>query len=433
MNKPKVKLTKITVDTFGFSRGAAAARNFSYEINGKKRPEDIQIKKTQKLVGYRNSVSYANDMVVRIYEDIWIDKDGIEVEPEFLIDGKLPKYGFLGYYLLSKDILSLQELDELELKVRFIGVYDTVSSYEEFDDMDALERIGVRGLVHSTMGSSHYFGNDVEQLQLKNPGPYSRAVHFDIGGAYENGTEIVDEIETSNNKLSWFLEKRRQELIDQYWYNDEQIEIKKGFLNVITLGSVYRKITGTRFLRKEYSYIPLQFMEELGEKYFKHQLISEIESTFSIDEDEYLRLAKRYLYEYVCENEGAPWYFKSDEVLEQEKRLKQILEENQNKDKNELLKEKITVVPDNLRINIKPIPIEISPKVSFPIEKKEEPFDLQNVDEKGDEIVTLEELVIETYSRQKLLRILRNRYLHWSANRDWADMDPNNDYKRKIY
>ena len=31
---------------------------------------------------------------------------------------------------------------------------------------------------------------------------------------------------------------------------------------------------------------------------------------------------------------------------------------------------------------------------------------------------------------QKLLRLLRNKFFHWSANRDWAGMDPNNDRKR---
>lgn len=132
----------------------------------------------------------------------------------------------MGYYLLSKSIVNKEELEDLELDVRFIGVYDTVSSYEEFGDMGTAERLGYRGIVHATFGSSWNFGDDVEQLQLINPGPYFKAVHFtamnehrenfsltkfpgsiekefpgvhcDIGGAYENGTEIVDEIEVAN-------------------------------------------------------------------------------------------------------------------------------------------------------------------------------------------------------------------------------------------
>lgn len=38
--------------------------------------------------------------------------------------------------------------------------------------------------------------------------------------------------------------------------------------------------------------------------------------------------------------------------------------------------------------------------------------------------------MIET---QDILRILRNKYLHWSANRDWFAMEPTPDRIRKEY
>lgn len=442
------KLKKISIDIFGFSRGAAAARNFSYEINGNKRPEDIEIKTARKLVGYRNSRSYGNDGVIPEYETIWIDKDKTEVDPDFLVDGKLPKFGFLGYYLLSKDILTKEELNNLDLQVRFIGVYDTVSSYEEFGDMGTAKRVGVKGAVHSTMGSGHYFGNDVEQLQLKNPGPFLKAVHFtamnehrenfsltkfpgsmekefpgvhcDIGGAYESGMEVVDEIETSNHKPLWFLNKRRQHLIDEHWFTDEQIEINNKLWNALTMGTVYRKITGKRFLRKEYSYIPLHFMEKLGENHYAHQVILSTENTFSIESDQYLPSAKNYLYHYVFEN-GEKWNFKTDEQVKQERELKEI----------ERLKEQTpTAVVDN--VYVKP-PLEVPvllPKSEQEIIKNEPKFD-----ENGNEIktVNIEGVTVTGYSKQTLLRILRNKYLHWSANRDWLGMDPNSNYERQIY
>ena len=49
------------------------------------------------------------------------------------------------------------------------------------------------------------------------------------------------------------------------------------------------------------------------------------------------------------------------------------------------------------------------------------------------------EINLDIYSRnsvfeeQKILRILRNKYLHWSANRDWFGMQPTSDRKRKEY
>ncbi len=258
------QFTKIYIDTFGFSRGAAAARNFAYEINGKKRAKDVEIRKSRKVVGYTQFNSPEGPVMVPEYGDIWLDKDDTEVDPQYIIDGKLPKFGFLGYYLLSKDILTKEELEDLELDVRFIGVYDTVSSYEEYGDMGGMRRVGWEGMKHSVLGPKYNFGDDVEQLQLLNPGSYFKAVHFtaenehrenfsltrfpgsiekefpgvhcDIGGAYESGKETVDEIETSNHKPVWFLNKRRQQLIDEHWFNKDQIEINNSFLNVLTMG-----------------------------------------------------------------------------------------------------------------------------------------------------------------------------------------------------
>ncbi|MDR6545383.1 hypothetical protein J2810_001430 [Chryseobacterium rhizosphaerae] len=423
--RDKKGLTKITIDTFGFSRGAAAARNFAYEINGRKRAKDIEIKKSRKIIGYTQMDSSEGPITVPEYGDIWIDKDDTEVDPRYIKDGKLPKFGFLGYYLLSKRILSEQQLEDLELDVRFIGVYDTVSSYEEFGDMGGMRRVGWEGMKHSTLGSAYNFGDDVEQLQLLNPGSYFKAVHFtaanehrenfsltrfpgsiekefpgvhcDIGGAYENGMEKVDEIETSNHKPVWFLNKRRQQLIDEHWYDEEQIEINNSFLNFITAGSVYRKITGTRFLRKEYSYILLHFMEEHGKNLYDHQLVMKTETTYSIENDKYLPHAKDLLHGYVFEKDEK-WNFKTDEQVEKEKQeraLQRLLD---------------------------PEPVQ-----------EQSPDEM--VDENGNKIktTTLEEVTVTSYHPQTLLRIIRNKYLHWSANRDWMGMDPNNDYQRVIY
>lgn len=419
------QITKIYIDTFGFSRGAAAARNFAYEINGKKRAKDVEIRKSRKVVGYTQFNSPEGPVMVPEYGDIWLDKDDTEVDPQYIIDGKLPKFGFLGYYLLSKDILTKEELEDLELDVRFIGVYDTVSSYEEYGDMGGMRRVGWEGMKHSVLGPKYNFGDDVEQLQLLNPGSYFKAVHFtaenehrenfsltrfpgsiekefpgvhcDIGGAYESGKETVDEIETSNHKPVWFLNKRRQQLIDEHWFNKDQIEINNSFLNVLTMGAVYRKITGIRFLRKEYSYIPLQFMEELGKNLYDHQLNIKTETTYSIEHDNYLNQAKDILHHYVFDG-GEKWNFKPDEVVEKERQ------------------ERARARLENPEPVQEPIPDEVVDKDGNIIKTK-----------------TLQEVVVTAYHPQTLLRIIRNKYLHWSANRDWMGMDPNNDYQRRIY
>ena len=132
------EIIEITLDVFGFSRGAAAARNFLYEVNvSNKREEDTKITKSKKYVGtHLEETSYytysTNDIIaekqfVREYEDILLDKDNVEVDPQYLIDGKMPKYGYLGYYLLEK--VKPEVLDRIRLNIRFVGLYDTVSSY----------------------------------------------------------------------------------------------------------------------------------------------------------------------------------------------------------------------------------------------------------------------------------------------------------------
>ncbi|KIA85061.1 hypothetical protein SAMN05421876_1241 [Kaistella jeonii] len=73
----------------------------------------------------------------------------------------------------------------------------------------------------------------------------------------------------------------KQYLINEYCYKDEQLEIlKDNMISALPGGKIYRKVApllnykrlqGTRFIKKEYSYIPLQFME----KFFREQLAGE--------------------------------------------------------------------------------------------------------------------------------------------------------------
>lgn len=461
-NKGK-KLSQITIDISGFSRGAAAARNFVYEVNCKnKRPQDVATKTKRVKDGYtieNISPNYGNDFqtqrMVPVYKTIYLDKDKIEVDPKYLDNDKMPKFGFLGYYLLSKGILSPQELEDLTLNIRFIGVYETVSSYEEFGDMGAPKRVGVKGAVHSIRGSQYYFGNDVEQLQLNNLGGYAEAVHFtamdehrenfdltrfpgsteknfpgvhcDIGGAYITGTEIVDEIETSNHKPLWFLNNLRQHLINEHWYKDEQIVINNKFLNAITFGSYYRKITGTRFLKKEYSYIPLHFMEGYCLKHMKDNMIEGAYPTTSYPIDDHvLSSAKNYLQGYL-DGEVPEWNFVSDEILAQRRRAKE---------ERERLEKELEEMRNGKMPSQKPVYDNLDPKIYLPtpvpvLEKL--PVASApgiTIDENGNKIQTLEEVTVIGYNEQSLLRKIRNEYLHWSANRDWLGMDPAKNYER---
>ncbi len=468
-NKKEGKAIKsVTLDVFGFSRGAAAARNFVYEVKGKKREEDLKIQKKREVVGYKQNTfrNYGNDYQtsVPVYSDNYYDKDDVKIERlDCLDNGKMPKFGYLGYYLLKQG-LTKEELQEISLRIRFIGVYDTVSSYEEFgDDFSSV----VKGIRHSV---ASYFENDVEQLQLNNLGNFVKAVHYtamdehrqnfaltrlkasggsckefalpgvhcDIGGAYETGLEVVDEIETSNHKPFWFLSKYREELIEKGWFSEEQLTINNKFLNFLTKGIWHRKLTGKRFLKKEYSYIPLHFMEQellSCPTTSKHIMILETTSEYSIDNEGLLIQAKNYLQKHTIEG-NKKWELLTEKELNARK-IKRTLEEyskdlaEQTREQAmlEFQQERQRTLTDNLAIE-KISPHRINPQIN-PQDDELKFSEIVQDDESTLPEIILEEVVV--YSDQALLKKLRNQYFHWSANRDWLGMDPTSDRKRIIY
>lgn len=471
----KSKLTKITIDVFGFSRGAAAARNFVHEVNvlrayqPEKKSQTIfdttyNTQNNVEVVGLPNQRN-AKPEVVHTFHD----HDGGEVQARFLRAGFLPKAGHLGYSLLSYGVLTPEELDKVHICIRFIGLFDTVSSYEpESDKMPSWLMVPAQ-LVHDQ------FNDDVEQLQLNTLGRFQQAVHFtamdehrdnfsltrlvvkgenvierdfpgvhcDVGGSYMSGTEYVDEIETSNHKRC--LEKRCQYLIDQSWFKPDEISIKEEdyhkFINAIGNETIrfiakkyvkafkknpriypntkalskiifYRKISGFRFLRKEYSYIPLHFMADLYAKPFlKDKLLTSCTDAYSIEigsgsGGDVLVNAKEYLMDTVIDKQEKWIYYSDMELKNQAAALLDVQAEE----------------PD--------IP---QPIISDKLDGNKELFKEGIL--KTDPIYAdiLNKKTSYSFAPDIVLRKLRNSFLHWSANREWFGMDQAKKYQRKEY
>lgn len=322
----------LTVDVFGFSRGAAAARHFVYEVskNGQKVPY-------------------------------------------------IAPYGNLGLEL-EKAGLTIEII-----KIRFLGLFDTVSSYSEdvrtlspdfSNDIEQLHLDTItkaKKIVHFIAQNEHreYFDltnvavdkkiNGIKQkpvyygIEKKFPG-----VHCDIGGSYENGTEKKDEILNGDEKI---LLKRKEELIAQGWFNNEQLFVVNNY-------TVSDKLSSNRFVKKTYSYIPLHFMADYG---IGDGLIidEEITKKYSISDDKLLVSVKERLKKYILED-GKPYDFKwFTKIHEKYKGVKVSDQRYQDYQKE------------------------------------------------------LEE--------QKNLRTLRNEYLHWSADYDWAGMDPRSTGVREVH
>ena len=444
-------IIKVTLDVFGFSRGAAAARNFLYEVNvSNKREEDTKLDKRFERTGER-PCNEGNRYGYNEYAYFYYDKDSVRVNIDFFEEDKWPKYGYLGYYLLKNEVHP-EVLDKIRLEIRFVGIYDTVSSYEEFGNISGLNLLD-KGIQHS---KKSFFDDDVEQLQLNNLGKFQKAVHFtamnehrenfaltkmrvenciekafpgvhcDIGGAYETGTEYVDEIDNSNHNSG--LDTFCEDLISQYWYKREQLNLS------------FFKLSGTRFLRKEYSYIPLHFMQDFFKSLLgnNHQNIITknvvIDYPISDPQDKILIKVKERLRKYVFRDENK----KEEERSEEEKEWRFIpdceIENKYNQIRDEVLME-ITQRAlkemqerdreENRRLIKESLKIRDSSNknVYFPPKKQTRDGEIN----------------AEIYSRnsvfeeQKILRILRNKYLHWSANRDWFGMQPTSDRKRKEY
>lgn len=453
-NQNKV-LTKIIFDVFGFSRGAASARNFVYEVNVKRpyKPEPFNMPD-----GYYPINPYSDGMPIQKYRNAIGDADGLEINSDVLIDGKLPRMGHLGYCILKDTDLTNKELENVSVIIRFVGIYDTVSSYGEsgnrlgeYNSMGVLEDDGFLMKALKESVSSH-FNDDVEELQLNNLGYFQKMVHFtakdehrknfaltrikqikdraieknlpgvhcDIGGAYENETEYKDEIETSNHKPLWQLKSFMKELITKGWYKDDQIEINNKFWNFLTTGLVYRKLSGTRYIKKEYSYLPLHFMEEFGDpmmktKDLKEAIIDDLTIQYSVEGNPLLEQAKNYLGGYM-KDEIPEWDYMTEEEIEQRKQdrknqenLQKLLEEIE---KTKIYQEQNATGFDGQKQYWPTMPPEMHTEAEPVLEP---------------EAVLLEEVIVTAYHPQTLLRKLRNEYFHWSASRDWFGMEPNNN------
>jgi hypothetical protein len=308
------------LDVFGFSRGAAAARVFMDEISKKPYPLSVNLKN---------------------------------------------KGGYLGYYLAKKNI----KVDLV--KVRFLGLFDTVSSYSasfsptpDFDndttELSLNNLAKAKTVMHFTAADEHRNNFSLTKTRAGKEREFP-GVHSDVGGSYNDGLEVVGVIE-KNFKEN--LEKLSEKLVNNSWYLEDQLEI--------SYFGPQHELKGTRELKKTYSYIPLHFMAEAAIAQnvpFKKEIL-EVKK-YSISNDPLLVRVKKRLHTYIF-GDAKPytlkWYGKIHEKYKGVKAGDKLYE------------------------------------------------------------VYQQELI-----EQKDLRKLRNKYLHWSADNGSLGMEPTKDRKRKTF
>jgi Uncharacterized alpha/beta hydrolase domain (DUF2235) len=456
-------ITKVTLDVFGFSRGAASARNFVYEVNHREQKKLY----APTVADIPDGVVVDNEgHIIQKFRKATVDKDLLEVDSSVvLFNGYLPPLGHLGNCLMKNKKMTLTEVGNITIEVRFLGVYESVSSYFEWgglgdytedgklvDDLwfkskGAYKKLkeggkndpfylnkeqlhlndfgNVKQIVHFTAQDEHRVNFDLTLMpganKAKSESGYKiveknfPGVHCDIGGAYENESEKKLEIETSNHQKD--LDGFRQTLINEKWFSDEQIWKKEDTLfgwgwlehKVLKGLTTYEALYSNRPLRKEYSYIPLHFMEQFcRQSALDEHFVRKTEAEYKIDDHPILVQTKKKLAKYVFDTTGdeKPWKFESDEEIKRKMEAKQA-----EKDFLESLKPPKKPIPyinegDNVPV-IEECPVETVPDAT-----------------------ELSEVVVTSYSKQGLLRKLRGEYLHWSAHRKWFGMEPHENRVR---
>lgn len=320
----------ITVDVFGFSRGAAAARNFVHEI------------------------TYPAYYATAGLESAYCDQHGYTVSEEYFNQKKpLPTNGHLGYLLTQAN----QKFGKLE--IRFAGIYDTVPHHGLKQSND-IEDLGLNSInkanyvVHLVAADEHRANFNLATISsVTKTSPdsakkggielYLPGVHCDVGGSYIEGMpENKNRIDASFSYPE--LKKLKTELIAQGWFNEEELFIDDGNLREITDANFTTVMTKMalnsrrKYLSNQYSLIPLHMMIKFCDIKGVCISIANVKKEFDFkknkfeDNIKFLIEIKERLYQYafngsaVFEYEEAP-KFKQPDVMYDPQQSHKVLQE----------------------------------------------------------------------------------------------------------
>ncbi|WP_158978861.1 DUF2235 domain-containing protein [Cellulophaga sp. L1A9] len=236
----------LTIDTFGFSRGAAAARYFISEVTKRKGQVKRRNSRNGKEIKYKVDFGPLGE---HLYDNLWIVKS---------------------------------------LNIRFVGLYDTVASFgiDHDDDTEELNLDAIKKANHVfQIGADDEHRNKFRRTNIVSAGGRGKevlfpGVHSDIGGGYMDGEGeklIVDKYNLSR------LEKERLYLIDQAWYKDFEIKVDYG---------VAKLLAERKSISNLYSFIPLHVMAEYGMSKAVDCEIGKLNDKYSIKDPVLLKIRK---------------------------------------------------------------------------------------------------------------------------------------------
>lgn len=188
------KLNQITLEVFGFSRGAAAARSFLNEVRQTGRPA---------------------------ISGMGVDKSG-----HHSIEA-LPPYGKLGMELQKLGV----DVTDTHIVVRFTGLFDTVSSYglrwkkEKDTKIFGLDAVNIsRNTLHLASADEHR--HFFPLVNIKSTGFNEKTfpgVHSDIGGSYVEGAKEIKKGLAMMSEEN--VRRKYQKVLADGWYTKDQLNI----------------------------------------------------------------------------------------------------------------------------------------------------------------------------------------------------------------
>lgn len=266
----------LSVNVYGFSRGAAAARHFI--------TVSTTAPQTVKKMGGDLTVYPPDFYELSKSEENQDEKgsDQILNIPKDKTDSYLLNFGYFGACLVANN------LKIKKVVFNFVGLYDTVASYGAnhrgnwFVKNDS-EQLGLNSVQNANfifqIASADEFRDNfsltniessgIKGLQFTLPG-----VHSDIGGGYVDGeNENVLIYKATNDKTS--CENYRNILIEEGWYDPAQISIVTKTYPT-RFGAQYKyELWGKRDLSNHFDKLPLHYMfhfsDFFGVKYLDRQ------------------------------------------------------------------------------------------------------------------------------------------------------------------
>ena len=252
----KDQVSTLYIDVYGFSRGAAAARIFVNELYKTKDPD--------------NEDSYDKGLFGKA-----IEKKGYEKPP-------------------------------IRIRIRFLGLYDTVLSYTSSKVDLTIPSVGF--VAHLTAENEHRMNFPLTNIasasngiELTLPG-----VHSDIGGGYKNG-ESENVILTESRR---YVKIELQNMLEQGWFKKDQLKEHSYYLEGIR-----------PHVSNEFSLVILHLMAELGvQKYkipWKYEKVLNLEYSIPSKIDD----VKVRVYNYAFKNAPRLKFYTNKEIETMRKKV----------------------------------------------------------------------------------------------------------------